>query len=95
MAATDNSADAGRTLDETPVEIVSVSRGRPDAVLHTVLAWQAPGYMIDLALALAEGGWNPHPSFLCGVHLHLVEGNGLGTSIYAYRVLPDGRRRPL
>jgi len=95
MAATVNVAEAEHGLDETPVEIVSVSRGRPDAVLHTVLAWQAPGYMIALALALAEGGWNPHPSFLCGVHLYLVEDNGGLTSIYAYRVLPNGGRRGL
>jgi hypothetical protein len=95
MAATINFPGAELGLDETPVEIISVSRGRPDAVLHTVLAWQAPGYMIALALALAEGGWNPGPSLLCGVHLHLVEDNGFLTSIYAYRVLPDGRRRLL
>lgn len=95
MAATVNFPSTELGLDESPVEIVSVSCGRPDAVLHTVLAWQAPGYMIALALALAEGGWNPFPSYLCGVHLHLVEGNGLGTSIYAMRVLPDGRRRML
>ena len=95
MAATVNVAGAEHGLDETPVEIVSVSRGRPDAILHTVLAWQAPGYMIALALALAEGGWNPFPSYLSGVHLHLVEGNGLGTSIYAYRVMPVGTRRLL
>ncbi len=95
MAATVNLAGAEHGLDETPVEIVSVSRGRPDAVLHTVLAWQAPGYMIAQALALAEGGWNPFPSYLCGVHLHLVEGNGSLTSIYAHRVTPDGGRRLL
>jgi hypothetical protein len=95
MAATVHFPGAGLDLDETPVEVVSVSRGRPDAVLHTLVAWQAPGYMIALALALAEGGWNPFPSYLCGVHLHLVEGNGLGTAIYAYRVMPDGRRRLL
>jgi hypothetical protein len=95
MAATVNFPGAELGLDETPVEIVSVSRGRPDAVLHTVLAWQAPGYMIALALALAESGWNPDPSFLCGVHLHLVEDNGGLTSIYAYRVMPNGGRRLL
>jgi hypothetical protein len=82
-------------LDETPVAIVSQSHGRPDAVLHTLVAWQAPGYMIALALAFAEAGWNPFPSYLCGIHLNLVEDNGLGTSIYAYRVMPDGRRRLL
>ncbi len=95
MAATVNFPGAELGLDESPVEIVSVSRGRPDTVLHTVLAWQTPGYMIALALALAEGSWNPFPSYLCGVHLHLVEGNGLLTSIYAHRVMADGRRRLL
>jgi hypothetical protein len=92
MAATVNFPGAELGLDMTPVEIVSVSRGRPDAVLHTVPAWLAPGYMIALALALADGGWNPAPSFLCGLHLDLVEGNGSHTSIYAYRVTPSGRR---
>jgi hypothetical protein len=92
MATTVNIADAENGLDMSPVEIVSVSRGRQDAVLHTVPAWLAPGYMIALALALAEGGWNPYPSFLCGVHLDLVESNGSHTSIYAYRVTPSGRR---
>jgi hypothetical protein len=95
MADTVRFPGAELGLDETPVEIVSTSHGRPDAVLHTLVAWQASGYMIALALALAEGGWNPFPSYLCGVHLHLVEGNGLLTSIYAYRVMPDGRRRLL
>jgi hypothetical protein len=95
MADTVQFPSAELGLDEAPVEIVSTSRGRADAVLHTLLAWQAPGYMIALALAFAEGGWNPFPSYLCGVHLHLVEGNGLLTSIYAFRVLPDGRRRLL
>jgi hypothetical protein len=28
-----------------------------------------------------------------GLHLILVEDNGLGTSTYAYRVMPDGPRR--
>jgi len=95
MADTVHFSSAELGLDETPVEIVSTSHGRADAVLHTLVAWQAPGYMVALALALAEGGWNPFPSHLCGIHLYLVEGNGQITSIYAYRVMPDGTRRLL
>ena len=54
MAATDNLPIAELGLDESPVDIVSESSGRPDAVLHTLVAWQAPGYMIALALAFGE-----------------------------------------
>lgn len=95
MAATDNLPASELGLDETPVEIVSCSKRRPDAVLHTLDAWRAPGYMIALALAFAEGGWYVFPSYLCGIHLIGVEDNGLGTSIYAFRVMRDGRRHLL
>jgi hypothetical protein len=92
MAESVNPPGTEAPLDESPAQIVSRSRGRPDIVLHTVSAWQAPGYMIALALALAEAGWNPYPSYLCGVHLYF--GDGI-TSIYAERAMPTGSRRLL